>query len=195
MPSYGLIVEGSKDARVYPCLTRRTDSPDADTYVLECGGASNLMKLFPALLKRFEHIHNGQPVNKAIVVRDSDRKRPNDVLQEMRQRLGNRTYGFPVSLCVISRETETLFLADIQAIQRISNARGAGRVPVVQEDLENIYNAKERLIGVLAVARLTVTPALYEEIARELDLDTLRRRVPTFNDFEHSVLALTEGNT
>ncbi len=189
LPSYGLIVEGAKDAAVYPCLTRRTDSPDADTYVLDCGGVGRLMKEFPAFLRRFEHVHNGGPVDKAIVIRDADRKRADDVIAEMRRRLGDKTYGFPVDLCVISRETETLLLADIPAIQRVSGARGGGRVPPVQENLDTIFDAKGRLSRVLSEARLSVTPALYAEIAKELDLGTLRQRVPTFNDFERSVLA------
>ena len=146
------------------------------------------MKEFPALLRRFEHIHKAGAVDKAIVIRDADRKRVDDVIAEMQQKLGNRTYGFPVDLCVISRETETLFLADIPAIQRVSNRRGGRRVPLVQENLDTIFDAKERLFRVLSEARLTVTPALYSEIAEELDLENLRRCVPTFNDFALSVL-------
>ena len=190
MPSYGLIVEGANDGSVFPCLARRTNSPDASIYCIECEGVTHLMKNFPALLRRFEHVHNGGPVAKAIVIRDRDRKNTEQVLEEMRGKVQGRRYPFPIGFCVISRETETLFLADVAAIQSVSNSRGGGRVTPVNEVLDNILDAKGRFRSLLSAARLTVARALYEQIAEELNLEALRARVPTFNQFEHCVLDL-----
>jgi hypothetical protein len=69
--SYGIIVEGDYDSAVYDAIIRRLTAPDIHIKHLVCSGKTNLMKEFPMLLRAFEHEIDGNPVDMAIVIRDS----------------------------------------------------------------------------------------------------------------------------
>jgi hypothetical protein len=145
VPSYGLIVEGIYDAPVYQIFTRRLDSHDARFFTLECGGVGNLMKRFPGLLRSLEVIDAGNPVDKALVIRDCGNRPAADVEAEMRSKIAGTAYRFPrgVDICAVRQETETWLLADEQAISTAANnGRTAGRV---NGDLEENYRSKGAL--------------------------------------------------
>ena len=185
-------MEGDGDRQVFESLIRKINSPEAAVYPLVCGGVSRLMKEFPALLKRFEYIHEGGPVDGAIVIRDSDGKPIDEVLARMGDKLRNRIYRFPrgVELCCVNREMDTWLLADEAAINVVSQARGGKRVSRVNGTLEDIVRPKERLQKVLSDAKLNYSPALLAEIASHIDLQQLEERVHSFDGFRQSVVRL-----
>ena len=143
--------------------------------------------MFPVLLDRFKHIHNGGPVDKALVIRDCDRKAVEDVRLEMERKLGDRTYPFPVELCVVRRCLDSWLLADHDAISAVAIGRGGRRVGPVNQNPEEIQNAKERLMGLMAEARLPYTPAALGEISAIINLELLHYRCPSFRDFQTRV--------
>ena len=192
MPSYGLIVEGDGDLCVFEHLIRKVNSPGAAIYPLQCGGVNRLMKVFPALLKRFEYSHEGGPVDGALVIRDSDNKPIDEVLKQMAEKLENRNYKFPrgVELCCVHRKLDTWLLADESAINAVSQSRGGKTIARINETLEDIVRPKERLQKVLSEAKLNYSPAVLGEIAAQIDLQQLAYRVRSFERFRQSVLKI-----
>ena len=192
MPSYGLIVEGEADQRVFEHLIRKVNSPDAAVYPLSCGGVERLMKEFPDLLRRFEYAHDSGPVDGALVIRDCDNKSALDVLEQMKKRLGNRTFRFPrgVELCAISRKLDSWLLADENAINAVSLSRRGKRIARVNEVIEDIAWPKEHLQRLLSEAKLNYTSVVLGEIAAEISLKQLEYRVPSFVSFKRSVLRI-----
>lgn len=190
MPSYGLIVEGEGDQHVFENLIKKVNSPDSAIYPLPCGGVGRLMKEFPALLKRFEYIHNLGPVDGALVIRDADNKSTEKVLAQMREKLQNKTYKFPhgVELCCVNRKVDTWLLADETAINEVSRLRGGKPVQRINQDLEDIVHPKELLQKILSAAKLKYSPAVLGEIAACVRLEQLETRVPSFKHFKRSVL-------
>ena len=185
MPSYGLIVEGIYDVGVFEVLTHRLDSPDARFFPLECGGVGHLMKELLGLLESLEFIDNGNPVDKVLVIRDCGRRQTADVEAEMRAKVGRRQYRFPrgIEFCAIRQETETWLLADEKAIATVARRT----VGVVNGDLEDLPDPKERLQKILSAAKLQYLPATLRAIAENSDLGTLRYRLPCFRSFEQKI--------
>lgn len=192
MPSYGLIVEGDGDLHVFENLIRKVNSPDAAVYSFPCGGVTRLMKAFPALLRRFEYIHDGGPVDGALVIRDSDNRPVEQVLNQMAEKLHNKNYTFPrgVELCCVHRKLDTWLLADETAINAVSQLRGGKPVSRVNETLEDIVRPKELLQKKLSEAKLNYSPAVLGEIASRIDLEQLAYRVRSFDRFRQSVLRI-----
>lgn len=186
MPSYGLIVEGIYDVPVYETLTHRLDSPDARFFTLECGGVGNLMKRFPGLLKSLEFIDGGNPVDRALVIRDCGNRLAADVEAEMRAKIAGIHYRFPrgVDVCAVRQETETWMLADERAISTVANGRAAG---AVNGNLEDMINPKERLLRILSRVRLDYLPSTLGSIASCADVEVMRYRLPAFKSFEQKV--------
>src|SRR5205814_987703 len=124
-------------------LLPMVNSPDATIYSLACGGIKELIKQFPALLKRFEYIHNGNPVDRALVIADCDNKSIDEVFAQLQSRLGNRTYNFPqgVRFCVVRRKLDTWLLADENAINAVREGKGK-QIPRVNEILEDMMHPK-----------------------------------------------------
>jgi hypothetical protein len=75
------------------------------------------MKLFPGLLREFEHVNAGLPVDKGIVIRDADQKIPEALISQMESKISGRTYRFPTKCLVIVQKLETWLLADEEACQ------------------------------------------------------------------------------
>jgi hypothetical protein len=145
------------------------------------------MQAFPTFLESFNHIHHGGPVDKALVVRDCDRNSIDEVRQQMEKKLGNHTYLFPVELCVVRRCLDTWLLADEGAITAVALQHAGRKVGPIQEALEEIDNAKGRLMRVLSSAHLPYSPGILGEIADLISLETLNYRVPSFADFRDRV--------
>ena len=194
LPSYGLIVEGDSDEGVFSQLIRRVNSPEASIYPLRCGGVGTLMKEFPVLLKRFEFAHHGGPVTAALVIRDGDGKATEEVLHQMREKLGNRTYRFDrLELCVIQRNTDTWLLADHNAVNTVARSRNGRNVAEVNGTLEDIEDPKSRMRALLTAAKLNYTPAVLTEIAGRINLDTLTYRLRSYQPFQEAVLRAQGG--
>ena len=192
MPSYGLVVEGDGDAQVFQHLVRKVNSPDASIYCRVCGGVDRLMREFPALLQTFEYAHNSGPVDGALVIRDCDYKAAPAVLQQLKDKLGRRSYSFRrgVEFCAVKRKLDSWLLADETAINRVSHLRGGRVISRVNETIEDITHPKERLQKLLSQAKLNYTAAVLGEIAAEIDLAQLEYRVPSFLAFKEVVLKI-----
>ena len=188
-PSYGLIVEGGYDASVFPELVRKIVSPQVRVVVRPCGGVPKLMSRFPVFLREFEHVMQGKPVDKALVIRDCDGRDPGLIERKMAERVRGRQFSFPrgVQFCTVQQEMEAWLLADCRAINAVARERGGRDVPQVQDQLEQIVNPKERLKWVLSDARLLYDGKVCGEIASQTDIKALRYRCPSFCVFEKKV--------
>lgn len=188
--SYGIVVEGPYDTAVYEELIRKICSADVELFARPAGGVSRLMGSFPKQLKVLEYIRQGRPVEKALVIRDSGVKDPVSLEQEMARKITGHTYAFPkgVQFHAVRREMETWLLADVRAVNLVASSRGGSRVPDIQETLEEIVDPKERFTRLLSAAGLPYDAQVCREIARHLELETLRNRCPSFRSFEQKVM-------
>jgi len=187
---YGIIVEGPYDVSVYGELIRKICSVDVEILPRPAAGVTNLMKHFPALLRELEHIREAPPVEKALVIRDAGGKDPASVERLMAERLRGRTYSFPrgIQLVAVRRTMETWLLADEAAVNSVALSRGGRPVPPIQEMPEEIVDSKERFRRWLSEAKLPYDSQVCREIARQVKLDTLRYRCPSFRSFEQKVV-------
>ena len=88
MPSsYGIIVEGDFDAAVFRVLVEKIRKTSLPVYSRQCVGIANLKRNFPALLRDLEHAHHGNPVDKALVIRDADNGNPLEQEAELAARV------------------------------------------------------------------------------------------------------------
>lgn len=187
--SYGIVVEGDKDIAVYEELIRKIYPEKLEVVPRQTAGVSGLMRLFPVLLRDFEHIRQGRPTDKALVIRDAGSRDPASVEQQMSEKIQGRRFSFPrgVQLFAVRRTMETWLLADEEAVNSVVLSRGGRRVTRIQETLEDIADAKGRFRRWLSEAKLPFDPQVCREIARQVKLGTLRYRCPSFRSFERKV--------
>jgi hypothetical protein len=167
--SYGLIVEGAYDEGVFCELVRKTVTSEGAVIVRVCDGVAALRKQFPAYLRDLEHVLQGRPVDKALVIRDWAGPDPISEEQRMSQVIQGRQFAFPqgIHFCCVRQEMETWLLADIGAINALAHERGGRNVAPVSGQLEEIVHPKERLMRVLSEARLPYDAAVCREIAED----------------------------
>lgn len=187
--SYGLVIEGVYDAAAYSELIQKIVENKVAIHVRVARGVTVLMSRMVAFLRDLENVQNGKPVEKVLVIRDSGGKAVKELKDHMNAKLGNHTFGFPhgYHFCVVVRELETWLLADAQAIRTVALRNGRDISGVVNETLENIADPKQRLERMLQTAKIPYTPELCAEIAREIKLDQLRTRCPSYLAFEDQV--------
>lgn len=188
--SYGIVVEGPYDVAIFRELIRRVLSRDVPIISRPCFGKDNLKKDLLTHLRNLQDEMHGRGVEKALVIRDSDRKEPKDIEAELTSRIERRAWTFThgVHVCVIRREVETWLLADAAAVSAVAEARGGRPVSGVQGTLEDIFEPKQRFKRLLSDASLDYTEPVCTEIARLLKLETLRYRCPSFCTFEQRVI-------
>lgn len=186
--SYGLIVEGDYDSAVYEAIIQRL-SPNAVISTRECAGKSNLMKKFPGLLKTFEYELAGRPLDMAIVIRDADGRGPEEIEAQMCSKIVDRPYPFAlgVKFFAVPQAMEAWLLADVNALNNVSQRRGGKRVTRSLDAPENLHDPKESLRRLLSDHKLPYTGALAREIAQEIDFGTLSRKCPRFSAFTELV--------
>jgi hypothetical protein len=95
MASVGLIVEGDYDEAALAEFVQGCLSPEVSVICLRCGGAPQLMRKLPGFMEHFRYANAGSHVDKAIVVRDADRKIPEDLISQMESKISGRK---PVAL-------------------------------------------------------------------------------------------------
>lgn len=187
----GLVVEGERDSAAYPELIRKIRS-DIETVLTEpCGNDVRLMGKFVGWLKHFQW-HAGYRVDKALVIRDSDCDDPTAWETKMKLILDKTQFipSFPVHFHATKCELETWLLADENAINQVSIARGKrGAVSAVTVPLETHKDAKELFNKVLSKAGLLVTPEVYREIASATTIERISQRCPHFQKFVEMVRA------
>jgi len=186
--SYGIIVEGGYDSAVYSTIINKL-SPNAPVITRECEGRPNLMKIFPGLLRTFEHALAGRPVDMAIVIRDADGKNPSEVEATMLEKIAGRTYPFPleVKFFAVSQAMEAWLLADTEALDKASRDRGGKRVTRTLDTPESLHNPKESLRRLLIDHKLDYTAELARRIAYGTDLKKLGQTCPRFRVFAERV--------
>ena len=115
-------------------------------------GVAQLMEFFPTYLHDLEHRLSGNPVEKALVIRDAGGRDPAEVEHDMAQKIRDRHYTIPrgIQCFAVRRTMETWLLADIEAINAAARSRGGRAVAAVQGTLEDVVDPKERLRRVLS---------------------------------------------
>ncbi len=188
---YGLIGEGDKDIAVYRELIIKICGSTTNVATRSAGGRERLFLNLSALLRTLEHAHPiGKAVDKALVVRDADGRNPQSIEKRLRDRICNRSFHFTlgIGIHVVVQEMDTWLLADTDAINKVSASLGGRRIQPVRDALEQIQDPKAAFQTLLSEARLNYTPEVCRLIAAETDLAVLRRRCPSFVEFERKTL-------
>jgi hypothetical protein len=184
--SVGIVAEGEKDIAVLEVLIPRIRSESNIARRITTNGPMK-KKIATSLQALQFNVTPEGPVDRALVIGDSNGKPPEQVEEDMRTRAGNRAYNFPRGFAfhAVQQAMETWLLADENAISRV-----AGRpVPPAGGQLEALVNPKARFQTVLTRAGLLVTPTTYGRITAEVNLDVLRDRCRGFVRFEQKVLS------
>jgi hypothetical protein len=188
--SYGLIVEGPYDEMFYRALIPRICGMSLMFETRVCRGVHGLVKNLATFLRTLEWVHQGLPVDKVLVIHDSDRKDLLAAREEMARQINGKKFAFPhgIQLCAIRRAMEAWLLADVNAINTVAVSRGGREVPEVTGSPEDLQDPKMRLRFVLSSAGIEYTAAVCGEIARNLRIEVLEYRCPSFRSFKQSVL-------
>ena len=186
--SYGIIVEGTYDSAAYDAIIGKL-SPGIPIKTIACGGKSDLMKKFPGLLKAFEFEIAERPIDMAVVILDADGKKPEEVEEQMAAKIDVRDYPFAlgVQFFVVPQALESWLLADVKALDAVSQRRSGRRVTRSCDSPEALLRPKEWLRQLLTDHKLDYTSGLAREIAQEIDLNTLSDRRPRFRAFTELV--------
>lgn len=192
MPSltYGLIVEGPYDAAVYEELLRKAVPAIAQLVSRPVGGKTQLLNKLLGFLRDLEHVVNGAPVDKVLVVRDANGKDPAQLEKTLTDRIQGKVFTFPhaIQFHAVRRSVEAWLLADTAAINEVAAARGGRPISDMHEELEEVEDSKGRFVRLLSRAGLPFDPAVCREIAARTRLEVLRYRCPSFRSFEQKVV-------
>lgn len=188
MTTYGIVVEGNYDKIALSEIIRKCISNDIEILAYTCASKGSLMSKFPGFLESFRYAKQGSNVDKVLVIRDADNKNPDELLERLRSKITNRNYPFEVKFIIIAQELETWFLADEEAISRVTQTRSGRTVARVNEDLESIIQPKERLKEILSEAKVYYTPEVAKEIAKESDPSKIEYRCLRFKEFRQAVI-------
>lgn len=183
-------MEGPYDVPVYEELIRKICSADVEIIPRVGGSVPGFMDVFSNQLRVLERVKQGRPVDKALVIRDAGGKDTASVESLMAERIQGRPYSFPrgIQLVAVRRTMETLLLADEEAVNSVALSRGGRQVARIQEALEDIANPKERFRRWLSEAKLPYDRQVCGDIARQVKLETLQYRCPSFGSFKQKVL-------
>ncbi len=187
--NFGIVVEGECDKAAYPELIRKVREDAKVVLAVPCGNDIRLMEKFVGWLYHFEYLSE-HPIDKALVVRDSDCSDPAAWEQKMHRILARSRFvpRFPVHFHAAKCEIESWLLADANAINQVAKSRGKrGLVPPVAVQLESYRDAKELFRGVLAKVGLPADPKVYQEIAAAADIRLIAQRCRHFHNFENAV--------
>lgn len=180
MRTFGLVVEGHYDEVALSELMQKCVSIRMHMVGRPCGPKGDLMKRFPGFLEEFRYRSD---INKALVIRDCGNKDPGELLNQMRSKIANRSYPFPVKLLVIVKELEAWLLADENAISTVT-----GRTVSPARNPERLTDPKERLKNILSDAGTSYTAEVARKIAAVANIDTIESRCPNFKPFREAVL-------
>lgn len=184
---FGIIVEAERDAEVYSTIIRRI-RPDVNLVLSRpCQNVVGVRRKFVGWLKHFQW-HADRPVDKALVIRDSDCNESGSVEDELNRILDQSGFResltLPVHFYATRCMVETWLIADEAAVNCIARKRSkVGSAQHVTGDLESLTNPKERFRRMLSQAGLPATSAVYAEVAAAADLDRVVERCPYFQQF------------
>jgi hypothetical protein len=187
--NFGLIVEGEFDSRVYQALIRNIRSDVERIFPRVAGGRKRVQTKFPFFLDEFMR-NKGRPVDKVMVIHDSDDKDP-AVLEQKHREAWDKTRikpPFPVHFHATKCEVEAWLLADENAVNEVARARGGNPIATRQDiQLEAHPDPKSLFRTVLYECDLQATAEVYAEVASAADLDTIQNRCPRFGRFVEGV--------
>jgi hypothetical protein len=188
MLTCGLVVEGDYDEAVLTEFIRQCAGHDVEIVSRVCNPRGSLMKRFPGFLEEFRYVKQGTSVDRALVVRDADRREPHALRREMEAKIAHRIYAFsPVRFIVIVRELEAWLLADSEAIATVTRGYSGRGVPVVNESIEDIADPKARLQRMLSDAKVAYTKEVARKIAAAANVEYIAYRCPSFRSFVQAV--------
>ena len=179
MTRFGIVVEGPCDELVLKELIPRCLGSDCEIESRAWSTSGGVARKFCNSLNEFKYIG----IDKAFVVRDSDGKDPLVLTANMRGRIGDRQYPFPVNFIVIVQELEAWLLADEKAIAAITSRP----VPRQPDPIESIPCPKERLKRILSPSVVYTREVARSIAAAMVDIDRVADRCPTFKGFRHHV--------
>jgi hypothetical protein len=188
MSVFGIIVEGPRDAAVYPAIIQRIRPDVGPVIAWPCGGVPALLKNFVGMLRGLEY----NRIDKALIIRDSGGKDPKVAEAGLNERLHKSGFipTFPVHVYATRSMVETWLLADEQAVSTVAQSRGRTRsVKPVGKPLEEIMDPKPLFLAMLSQAGLPADDKVYEEIASAADLNRIAERCPRFAEFSRHVHA------
>lgn len=183
MLTFGLVVEGIYDEAALKELIQKCVSEELNIISRSCGNAPQLMKRFPGFLEEFKHAKEGSNVDRAIVIRDADRKDPRELIARMQDKISGHTYIFPVRPLVVVQELEAWLLADEQAMSAVT---GRKQAPIHRP--EEIPDPKGKLKSILSDANIGYTPEIARKIAERADVATIESRCAWFKQFRQSLI-------
>lgn len=184
-----IVVEGESDVYAYRALIRRIRNDIDDIPAEHCGG--RVKTKFVGFLERFQ-ANPARPVDKALVICDSDCQEPRSLENGLQSRLraSNFQETFPVHFFATKCMIEAWLLADEEAINRVATRRGKNRsIQPLQINLEQAREAKELFYRALSEANLRPVPIIYGEIAEAADLQRISERCSYFHQFAARVRA------
>lgn len=184
-----IVVEGPTDIPAYRALIRRIRDGIDDIPAEHCGG--RVKTKFVGFLRRF-HANPARPVDKALVICDSDCHEPAELEEKLKSVLKASKFRetFPVHFFATKCMIETWLLADENAINTVAARRAKNpSVQPLQVSLEQARNAKDLFYRALSQADLRPVPRIYGEIAEAADLNRVAMRCRYFRHFMEIVLA------
>jgi hypothetical protein len=190
--NFGIVVEHDRDVEAYSELIRKIRNNDVNEILFKpCQNAPEILKQSVGWLKHFNW-HASLPINKALVIIDSDCSDAS-VWEERLRQIYERSHfepSFPVHFHATKCELETWLLADENAINQTSRGRGKNKhLGPVNIQFETYRDAKELFQKRLSEAKLPDTPQVYKEIAGFADIQRILARCPLFQQFINKVKA------
>lgn len=192
--NFGIVVEDLRDAEAYSELIRNIRGDVEAVVPYPCHGNSTLRKQFLNGLKYFKWYAPNSPfaINKALVIVDTDCSDGPAWERQLTQiyQGAHLAPGFPVHFHATKCELETWLLADENAINQASQARGKNKhLGPANIQFETYRDAKELFQRRLSEAKLLDTPPVYKEIAGFADIQRIVARCPLFQQFINKVRA------
>ena len=136
------------------------------------------------LIKAAWFANLAEPIDKFVVIVDTDNADPEPFLQSFEKELRGRLHGIDADvLCTYAQQhLEAWYFADAQSLQAFLG-RNLGAVDSSKPD--EIQNPKLHLKHLLG--NRVYTARVSESIARSLDSDAISQRSPSFNAFLEAV--------
>lgn len=187
--NFGLVVEGPTDQAAYPELIRNIRQDTGIVQVRPCGNKSKLRGIFTSYLAEF-HRNSAWQIRTVFVIQDSDCQ-PSEQIEDRLNRNfdASKFPNFRVEFFATKCDLETWLVADENAINHVSQQRGANKVvDAVGIQLEHT-KAKNYFYDRLERAGLDPVLAIYAEVAKSLDIPKVAGLCPSFRRFVEAVRA------
>lgn len=182
-----VIASGETERRSLPHLVAHLQAEDVAVVEVRIppGGKALNLEMAERLLKAswFERI--AAPPDKFVVLMDSDRNTPDQVLRPFREHLRDRIgtkIGAQLQFACAQQHLEAWYFADISGLRGYLE-RDPGSVDASKPD--EIQNPKLHLKNLLG--ERAYTAVISEEIARRLNAQTISQRSPSFQGFLEAV--------